>query len=232
MFEAVSPTSGRVRVVESRGIRSLVVAGQTLSAYPASGDWSEIRREYWWRAFEGLRLPRRARVLVVGLGGGTQVHALRALAAPRAVLAIERDPLIVGVARRWFGLREAGPLEIVRGEAEEVARRLASKRRRFELVVEDATYAQPTEQPSALHRALFRLVAPGGILVVNRHFRRDAARLAAEMGRRFRDVSQRRIRRDGENVVVRGVGRRLRAARRLRPEASTRLRGRPIARKR
>jgi spermidine synthase len=185
-----------------------VVAGQTLSAYPVSGDWSSVRREYWWRAFDGLELPRRPRVLLVGLGGGTQVHALRALAAPRAVTAVERDPLIVRLARDWFGLRQAGPIKVIRGEAQAVTLSLLARRRRFELVVEDATYAQPSEQVSALHRSLILLVAPGGTLVVNRHFRQDAARLAAEMSRFFREVSQRRIRRDGENVVVRGAGRR------------------------
>jgi len=207
VFEASSPLSGRVRVVESRGTRRLVAAGQTLSAYPVSGDWSAIRREYWWRAFEGLALPPRPRVLLVGLGGGTQVHALRQLAPPRAVTAIERDPLIVRVARQWFGLRAVRRLQVICGEAQVVVPRLIASRRIFDLVVEDATYADADGRSAVLQRGLFRLVSPGGALVVNRHFRRRAQILATEMARFFRDVSVRRIRRDGENVVVRGVGR-------------------------
>jgi spermidine synthase len=159
------------------------------------------------RAFEGLALPPRPRVLLVGLGGGTQVHALRQLAPPRAVTAIERDPLIVRVARQWFGLRAVRRLQVICGEAQVVVPRLIASRRIFDLVVEDATYADADGRSAVLQRGLFRLVSPGGALVVNRHFRRTAQILAAEMARFFRDVSVRRIRRDGENVVVRGVGR-------------------------
>jgi len=207
LFEVSSPLSGRLRVVESRGTRRLVAAGQTLSAYPVSGDWSRLRREYWWRAFEGLPLPPRPRVLLVGLGGGTQIHVLRDVAAPRAVTAVERDPLIIRVARDWFGVRATDDLEVICGEAQVIVPRLIGSRRRFELVVEDATYADVTGYSLTLCRSLSRLVAPGGTLVANRHFRREAALLAAAMAPLFQDVSQLRIRRDGENVVVRCVGR-------------------------
>jgi predicted O-methyltransferase YrrM len=136
------------------------------------------------------------------------VHALRQLAPPRAVTAIERDPLIVRVARRWFGLRAVRGLRVIRGEAHAVVSRLIASRRLFDLVVEDATYADTGGHSAALQRGLLRLVSAGGALVVNRHFRRPALLLATEMAPFFRDVSVRRIRRDGENVVVRGVGRR------------------------
>jgi spermidine synthase len=197
-------------VVESRGIRKLVVAGQTLSAYPISGDWAQLRREYWWLAFEGLALPPRPRVLFVGLGGGTQIHLLHELVTPSAVTAIERDPLIIRVARDWFDLDGTAGIEVICGAAEVVVPRLTASRRTFNLVVEDATYADASEQSVALCRDLVRLVSPGGMLLANRHFRRDAARLVAEMARFFRDVTQRRVRRDGENVVVRCAGRRSR----------------------
>jgi spermidine synthase len=212
LFEASSPISGRLRVVESRGMRRLVVAGQTLSAYPTSGDWAQLRREYWNLAFERLVLPPRPRVLFVGLGGGTQIHLLCEQVTPSAITAIERDPLIIRVAREWFGLDGAAGIEVICGAAEVVVPRLTASRRFFDLVVEDATYADASEQSLAFYRALVRLVAPGGMLVANRHFRPNAARLAAEMARFFRDVTQRRVRRDGENVVVQCVGRRSRLA--------------------
>lgn len=210
LFQASSPISGRLRVVESGGMRRLVVAGQTLSAYPTSGDWAQLRREYWYLAFEGLALPPRPRVLFVGLGGGTQIHLLHELVTPSAVTVIERDPLIIRVARDWFELDRTAGIEVICGAAEAVVPRLMAARRSFNLVVEDATYADAGEQSLALCRDLVRLVSPGGMLLANRHFRPDATRLAAEMARFFRDVTQRRVRRDGENVVVQCVGRRSR----------------------
>jgi hypothetical protein len=196
-----------VRVVEVSGERRLVVKGDTLSAFPLSGDWSAVRREYWWRALDGLRLPPRPTALFVGLGGGTQIHLLRQVTSPRAVTVIERDPVIIRAARTWFGLGGLGGIEILPGDAGAVVARLIAARRRFGVVVEDATYAETAERSLPLLRALVRLVSPRGVLVINRHFRRDARLIAAEMGRFFRDVSQFRVRRQAENVVVRCVGR-------------------------
>jgi hypothetical protein len=196
-------------VVEVGGERRLVVEGDTLSVFPLSGDWSAVRREYWWRALDGLRLPPRPTALFVGLGGGTQIHLLRQVASPRAVTVIERDPVIIRVARTLFGLDGLGGIEILRGDARAVVARLIAARRRFGVVVEDATYAETAERSLPLLRALVRLVSPRGVLVINRHFRRDARLIATEMRRYFRDVSQRRVRRQAENVVVRCVGRKL-----------------------
>jgi hypothetical protein len=41
--------SGRIRVVDYRRERRLIVRGAILSAYPLDGDWSTIEREYWWQ---------------------------------------------------------------------------------------------------------------------------------------------------------------------------------------
>jgi hypothetical protein len=200
--------SGRLRVVEVAGERRLIVAGDTLSVYPLSGDWSRIRREYWWRALDGLPLPLRPTALFIGLGGGTQIHLLRQVASRPLVTVIERDPLVVQVARDWFGLRDLAGVGVLRGDAEVVIARLVRARRRFHLVVEDASYADGAERALPLLRALVRVVSPQGTLVINCHFRRDARLVAAEMARFFRDVTQRRVRRQGENVVVRCLGRR------------------------
>jgi hypothetical protein len=208
VFEARSPVSGRLRVVDAAGERRLIVAGDTLSVYPLSGDWSRIRREYWWRALDGLPLPRRPTALFVGLGGGTQIHLLRQVASRSSVTVIERDPLVVQVARDWFGLRALGGVRVLQGDADVVIPRLVRARRRFQLVVEDASYADCAERALPLLRALVPLVSPRGSLVVNCHFRRDARLVAADMARFFRDVTQRRVRRQGENVVVRCLGRR------------------------
>src|SRR5437867_481892 len=82
VFEAASRASGRIRVVDYRAERRLIVNGEILSVYPLDGDWSRVRREYWWRALAVTALPRRPSVLLVGLGGGTQIHLLHSLTRP------------------------------------------------------------------------------------------------------------------------------------------------------
>ncbi|HZF05720.1 MAG TPA: hypothetical protein VE932_15410, partial [Patescibacteria group bacterium] len=69
-----SAISGRIRVVDYRQERRLIVGGAILSAYPLDGDWSAIEREYWWQGVAAVRFPPEPSVLLVGLGGGTQAH--------------------------------------------------------------------------------------------------------------------------------------------------------------
>ncbi len=183
-----------------------MVAGETLSVYPLDGDWARLRREYWWRALASVALPPRPTALLVGLGGGTQIHLLRRLSAPRLVTVIERDPAIVRVADAWFGLDAVGRLEVLCADAMVAAPALARARRRFDFVMDDAGYAHEPERAAALAVSLAPLVAPRGTLVVNRHLLGDAPRVAAALRRAFASVRLRRVGPRGENVLIRCRG--------------------------
>jgi protein-L-isoaspartate O-methyltransferase len=200
VFEADSELSGRVRVVDYRMERRLVVGGDILSVFPLDGDWSRVEQEYWWRAL--ALAPSQGTALLIGLGGGTQVHLLQRLARPRLVTVIERDPVIVRVACRWFGLGDLGGVEFLCGDAEQVVPALAAAGRRFDFVMEDVAYAEPPERAVPMARAVVPLVAPRGRLVINRHRRSDAKRLVGAMRRRFRHVRLHLVRRGGENVLI------------------------------
>lgn len=188
--------------MDGRGQRRLVADGETLSVLPLDGDWSRLEREYWWQALAAAALPPRPRALFVGLGGGTALHLLAGRSRPRAVAVIERDPVILRAALRYFGLDRLGGVEYLCGEALAAARWLARTRRRFDFVFEDALYAEPLERSLPLVRTLAGLLAPGGTLVVNRHRRGDARRLAAALGADLGPVRLRRVRREAENVLV------------------------------
>jgi len=211
--------SGKIRVVDYRRERRLIVAGAILSAYPLDGDWSTIEREYWWQGVATVRFPPRPRVLLVGLGGGTQAHLIHRLTTPRLVTAIERDAMILDVAQRWFGLAELGPMEFYCGDAETTAAALVNAGRRFDFVMEDAAYADVHGRSRAVVESLLPLVAPDGTLVINRHGRGDAGALARALRPRFESVRLRRIRRDGENVLL-FAERPLRGAEERRPPPS------------
>ena len=202
VFEAESPFVGRVRVIEDQKERRLMVHGETLSVFPTNGDWSGVRREYWWHAVAEARLPQRPRALIVGLGGGTQLHLLRELARPRELVAVERDPVILRAAYEWFGLRELGGVEYLCTDADTAAATLAASNRRFEFVMEDVDYGDGGERSVPLARALASLVAPRGVLVANRHRRREASVVIDALTPLFEQVRERRVRREGENVLV------------------------------
>jgi spermidine synthase len=219
VFQEESEFLGTVRVIEDHRERRLMAHGETLSVYPLNGDWSGIRREYWWHALVEVRLPPRPRVLLVGLGGGTQLHLLRALAKPRALTAVERDPVILRAAYDWFGLRELSGVEYLCADAETAAATLAAAGRRFEFVMEDVDYGDGGERSLPLARTLAALVARGGVFVANRHRRREAAVVIDALRPLFHDVRERRVRREGENVLV--VATRPRVARAATPAAAS-----------
>lgn len=202
VFETESELSGRIRVVEDHLERRLIVAGDTLSVYPLDGDWSRVQKEYWWHALVAVELPPQPTVLMVGLGGGTQIHLLRRLVRPRRISAVERDPMIIRVARDWFGLAKVGGLEFLCADASVVVQNLAAVNRRFDFIMEDAAYAETPERSLPLAHALVDRVARGGTLVFNRHYRTDARDLTKELRDRFEDITVRRVKREGENALV------------------------------
>jgi spermidine synthase len=197
-----SALSGLVKVVDVGPDRQLVLDGSVLSVYALDGDWTRARREYWGEALDMVRLPRRPSVLFVGLGGGTQLHLLRLRATLRHVTAIERDPVIVRLAQRWFGLQEVPRLTFLCAEAGVAVESLRRARRRFDLIMEDCTYDETAERSIPLAVSLARLVSRRGTLVVNRHRRPHARQTAAALEPYFAEIHLRRVRREADNILV------------------------------
>lgn len=206
VFKAWSPLSGPVRVVDQGDLRLLVAGADTLSAVPLSGDWSRVAKEYWGRALDLAELPRRPTALFVGTGGGTQPLLLAARTRPRSVTVVERDPVILRVAQRYFGLGRLHRAEFLCGDIEQVLPWLESARRRFDFVMEDAVYADALDYALPIVLRLAGLLSLRGVLVVNRHARHHAAETAAALRPRFSRVTTRRVRRDGENVLICATG--------------------------
>jgi len=100
--------------VDYRRERRLIVSGDILSVYPLDGDWSAVRREYWWQALATVPLPSRPAVLLVGLGGGTQLHLLRALARflRKTLQPVELEREIVVDVRRAEVTRAGEPADL------------------------------------------------------------------------------------------------------------------------
>jgi spermidine synthase len=208
VFWTRSALSGLVKVVEAGADRQLVLDGAVLSVYARDGDWTRVAKEYWGEALDMVRLPPRPSVLFVGLGGGTQLHLLRGRATPRQVTAIERDPAIVRIAQRWFGLGQVPCLEFLCAEARVAVEMLRRARRRFDFVMEDCTYDETAERSIPLAVGLARLVSRRGTLVVNRHRRPHARQTADALAPYFAEIHLRRVRREADNILVCATARR------------------------
>jgi spermidine synthase len=166
---------GRVVEVRAAGrTRRLYVDGvfhtEWNSGRPLTGAiWDHLALPTFLVAPEGAR-----RVLMLGVGGGAVLRILECLAPPERVVGVELDGLLLRLGRDWFGLAETRA-ELVEGDAGAWVRgALRRRRERFDLVVDDV-FGEEQGNPvrprgfddGRWWRRLSRLLAPGGVLVVN-----------------------------------------------------------------
>ena len=115
------------------------------------------------------RARRDARVLVLGLGGGSVARVVRALAPRARIVGVEMSGEVLRAARRWLEL-DALDVEVVQADARDY---LARTRRRFDYIVEDVfigkgrAVRKPDWFPEPGLDAVCRRLAPRGMLVSN-----------------------------------------------------------------
>lgn len=136
--------------------------------------------------------PRTA--LMLGLGGGTVARQLGAVSPETRVTAVELDEAVVAMAREHMGLDGLG-VDVVIGDAYEF---VARDRGRFDVVIDDlyVTGSEDVWRPRPPDGALLgqyrRLLAPGGLVVVNlitgRGHRQVQSMVRKAMAEAFEDV--------------------------------------------
>jgi len=175
IHRAESPFIGPITVWQLGRERRLVfgdnVRATTQSAVFTSGDWAELRREYWGRALRWpTQLPARPRVLLLGLGGGTIVRLVYEASKPELFTAVELDPVVASVAQEYMGLGRLPHLDIRIGDVRQLVHTLREEAP-YDFVVEDVFFdGSAIDDVDEYAAALARLVAPGGWLVLNRWF--------------------------------------------------------------
>jgi len=132
------------------------------------GDPRAVPVEYVRYALLGLaHHGRAARVLMVGLGGGTFTTLVHRALPGVSVDAVEIDPVVVEAARSWFGLREDARYRVHVADAADWLRR---DRGAYDYVLLDA-YAGEDIPAAVASEAFFRdvraRVAPGGVVAIN-----------------------------------------------------------------
>jgi len=196
--------ANRVEVKRSGKGRALRIDGTFASWYEPG---KETTGSVWDALAAPLLLlpkPRRDRVLILGLGGGSAARVVRALAPRARITGVEIDAGVVRAARRWFDLDELG-VEVVKGDARLYLERT---RRRFDVILDDVFIGnrRNIRKPDWLPDPGLTLAAgqlrPGGILVSNAID--EVASVAREMRRLFANTLQIEIE-DYDNRVVVGA---------------------------
>ena len=198
---------GRVRVTErADGLRALYTgAGRARQSAIYPGRPGHLESEYARVAMIGLALvPRDARILFVGLGGGAMPMFVRQVTPGAEIDVVEIDPLIVELAQSHFGFRPDSLLRVHTGDGRAFIENATDAS--YDLVVLDAF--SDDEIPRSLTTAEFlgevrRVLAPAGVVVSNVwSSNREYPAMVATYGRVFGDAHLVRVGRSVQRIVI------------------------------
>ena len=168
--------------------RCASAAAARARAWSSRGDPEYLALQYTQTAFVGLALadaPRR--MLVVGVGGGTLPMFLRRHYPDATIDAVDIDPQVIDVARKFLGFREDATL---RAHVADGRAFIEAVREPYDVIFLDAFSS--SELPAHLTtreflQAVRRALTPSGVVVGN-VWDRYANRLYDSMLRTYQDV--------------------------------------------
>jgi spermidine synthase len=161
VHKTISPISGEIIVKEQLGRHTLYVGN-----IPQSGG---IVRGIWKKGIGNLRIQSPAKVLLLGLGGGSVITLLKKKWPGSTIIAVEIDPEIITIAKTYFGLNNTPGLEIINDDALKVVQK-ETKLGSFDLIILDLYLGQVL--PDFAEREDFLaglkgLLTKKGVLVAN-----------------------------------------------------------------
>jgi spermidine synthase len=181
---------GTIVVTEDdNGVRTLRFGrGGPRQSVVKPGDPDHLVLQYTQTAFVGLALAEQPRrMLVIGVGGGTLPMFLRKHYPDATIDAVDIDPQVIDVARRFLGFREDATL---RAHAADGRAFVEAVREPYDIIFLDAFASDSL--PAHLTTLEFlqvvrRALTPSGVVVAN-IWDRYANRLYDSMIRTYQDV--------------------------------------------
>lgn len=193
--ETVLVTSSRynpeIRVVREREGMKLLVNGSRQSGPYIQKLWQAALGAFHLDSF-----TRISSILVLGVGGGTVITLLTARYPEASITAVDIDPVIIGIAKKYFHLDHISNLQLLHGDAQEFVKR----HKRYDLIIIDLFIGR--EIPSFVgvqwfYKNLKRNLTPGGVCILNylqeREYQEKSEALLRLMSDFFPTVSDYRI---------------------------------------
>jgi len=189
LYEKASPYNTVIVTEDDRGLRTLLFEkyGARQSVVKV-GDPDHLELEYARVVPTGLAFveePRR--VLIVGLGGGTIPGFLHKHYPQTAIDVVDIDPVVVDVARKFFGFQEDGRLHAY---VKDGRRFIEECRTPYDMIFLDAFGSENVPYHLATReflQAVRRALSPQGVVVGN-IWGRGSNRLYDSMVRTYQDV--------------------------------------------
>lgn len=178
IFQTSSKYNEDIKVVESNGVRRLVVNNHTQSL---SYNSPQAESMVWGRTLRLLQseAPELGNVLVLGMGGGTMEHLLANAYPNLLIVSVELDDVMVDIAKKYFEVDKIPNHYIIADDA-------------CRLVVEPQLFNLRFESFQALIVDIFigdaypdlgksgnflahvcKMVQPGGLVIINRIYLQD-----------------------------------------------------------
>jgi len=169
LHEEKSPYSTIIVTEDEQGLRTLWFEKDgAKQSVVKPGDPDHIELPYAEVMPVGLGLVEEPqRVLIVGLGGGTIPSFLRKHYPRLTIDVVDIDPVVVDVAKRFFGFREDSRMHAY---VEDGRRFIARHRNRYDAIFLDAFSADNVPYSLATQEFLYavrRALTPKGVVVGN-----------------------------------------------------------------
>ncbi len=173
IYEVDSKLNGKIRVIEVGKTRKLIANNVLQSVNEASPSCPKI---FSGKAAELIvrEAPNAKRILMLGLGGGTVASILSKKLPEAQIVSVEFDPVMVDVAKKYFGLDSINNHRVIEADALRVVvepEEFDLAQGSFDVLFVDIFVG---DQYPDLGRtgnfiaALKRLVTSGGLIVFNR----------------------------------------------------------------
>lgn len=169
LFEKKSPYSTVTVTEDERGLRTLMFDHNGVrQSVVKVGDPDHLELPYAKSMLVGLAfIEPPKRILIVGLGGGTIPNLLHKHYPEATIDAVDIDPVVVDVARKFFGFREDATL---RAHVADGRRFIEDCRKPYDVIFLDAFSAEEipyTLTTQQFLKAVRQALAPGGVVVAN-----------------------------------------------------------------
>lgn len=134
-------------------------------------DWRELAVTYTQVMTIGLAYPEKtpAKVLMIGLGGGSLTTYLAGYLPDVEIDNVELDPGVIAAAKKYFGLTERAGVKLIAADGR---MHLARQSKHYDVVLIDAFrggYIPSHLLTKEFYQLLARRVEPSGVAVFNLH---------------------------------------------------------------
>jgi len=166
----ISKINGTITIGEKSGKKSLFSGGVTQSGGEIAPMWEKIIGDIYT---QGIK-PKN--ILILGVGGGSVIHAIRTYDKKASITGIEMDPFMKQVALEQFGIKENEKQKIVIANAIFWVQKQSRVRGLvYDTIIVDL-YIGPLNPEKARTHAFLKqvksLLKPKGIVLYNAHYQK------------------------------------------------------------